>query len=104
VHIDVPNTGFSEGQSVCNIFVGGDCVVIKGGKLPVYLNNGEAKIFVPKTSSFFFGVYPEAEAPVQEEVETPAEENVETPAEENVEIPAEENVEIPAEENVEIPI
>lgn len=76
VHIDVPNTGFNEGQSVCNIFIGGDCVVIKGGKLPVYLNYGEAKIFVPKTSSFFYGVYPEAEAPVQEDA---AQENVETP-------------------------
>lgn len=53
VHQDVPNTGFSEGQTVCNIFFTGDCVVIKNGKLPVYLNYGEAKIFVPKTSSFF---------------------------------------------------
>lgn len=53
VHVDVPNTGFNEGQSVCNIFIPTDCVVIKGGKLPVYLNYGEAKIFVPKGSAFF---------------------------------------------------
>ena len=48
VHADVPNTGFSEGQSVCNIFNSNDCQEIKGGKLAVYLNNGEAKIYVPK--------------------------------------------------------
>ncbi|TNV80654.1 hypothetical protein FGO68_gene13906 [Halteria grandinella] len=61
VHQDVPNTGFSEGETVCNIFFSGDCVKITGGKLPVYLSNGEAKVFVPKTSSFFVGVYPEAD-------------------------------------------
>jgi alpha-amylase len=53
VHRDVPNTGFNEGQVVCNIFYPTDCVVIKGGVLSVYLNNGEAKIFVPKGSAFF---------------------------------------------------
>jgi hypothetical protein len=53
VHADVPNTGFTEGQVVCNIFFTTDCVTIKGGKLPVYLDNGEAKIFVPKGSAFF---------------------------------------------------
>jgi len=68
VHVDVPNTGFSEGESVCNIFFAGDCVVVKGGKVPVYLNYGEAKIFIPKTSSFFYGVYAEAEAPSNEEI------------------------------------
>lgn len=53
VHQDVPNTGFSEGQTVCNIFFPTDCVVVKNGKLPIYLNYGETKIFVPKTSSLF---------------------------------------------------
>lgn len=53
VHQDVPNTGFSEGETLCNVLVGGDCVVVKGGKVPVYLNNGEVKVFVPKSSSFF---------------------------------------------------
>lgn len=63
VHVDIPNTGFNEGQQVCNIFYSGDCVKIANGKLPVYLLNGEVKVFVPKTSSFFYGVYPEAQAP-----------------------------------------
>jgi hypothetical protein len=57
----VPNTGFNEGQVVCNIFYPTDCPVIKGGKLGVYLNYGEVKIFVPKTSSLFKEIHPEAD-------------------------------------------
>jgi hypothetical protein len=38
---------------LCNIFFSTDCVVVKNGKVPVYLNNGEVKVFVPKTSSVF---------------------------------------------------
>lgn len=53
VHADVPNTGFAEGEQVCNIFFSGDCAKITNGKLGVYLNNGEVKVFVPKSSSFF---------------------------------------------------
>lgn len=53
VKANVPNTGFSEGQNVCNIFFSGDCVRISGGKLSVYLNNGEVKIYLPSSSSFF---------------------------------------------------
>ncbi len=53
VHRDVPNSGFDEGQVVCNIFYPTDCLAIKNGILPIYLNNGEAKIFIPKTSSYF---------------------------------------------------
>ena len=53
VHADVPNTGFTEGEIVCNIFYPTDCLPIKNGYLGVYLNNGEAKIFLPKSSSFF---------------------------------------------------
>jgi alpha-amylase len=52
-HREVPNSGFREGQTVCNIFYATDCVVIKNGNLPVYLENGEVKIFVPKGSAFF---------------------------------------------------
>lgn len=50
---------------VCNIFFPTDCPVIKGGKLGVYLNYGEAKIFVPKTSSIFKGIHPEADEAVE---------------------------------------
>lgn len=53
VHRDVSNSGFNEGQVVCNIFFPTDCVSVKSGKLPIYLDNGETKIFVPKTSTFF---------------------------------------------------
>ncbi len=53
VHRDVPNSGFDEGQVVCNIFYPTDCLAIKNGILPIYLNNGEAKIFIPKSSSYF---------------------------------------------------
>lgn len=53
VHADVPNTGFSEGEIVCNIFYATDCVTIKNGILGLYLNNGEVKVFVPKTSSYW---------------------------------------------------
>ena len=53
VHADVPNTGFSEGEILCNIFFSTDCVTIKNGILGLYLNNGEVKIFVPKTSSYW---------------------------------------------------
>jgi alpha-amylase len=68
VHQDVPNTDFAEGESVCNIFFSGDCVKITQGKLPVYLLNGEVKVFVPKSSSFFLGVYPEADEATNHEV------------------------------------
>jgi alpha-amylase len=53
VHADVPNTGFSEGEIVCNIFYATDCATIKNGVLGLYLNNGEVKVFVPKTSTFW---------------------------------------------------
>lgn len=53
---DVPNTGFSEGQQLCNIFYPTDCVKIQNGKLPLYLSNGEVKIFIPKESSYFVSV------------------------------------------------
>lgn len=50
---DVPNTGFSNGQVVCNIFKPQDCVTIRNGNLQLYLVDGEVKIYIPKESSFF---------------------------------------------------
>jgi hypothetical protein len=38
---------------LCNIFYPTDCPTIKGGVLGLYLNNGEVKIFVPKSSSYW---------------------------------------------------
>ena len=53
VHREVRNSGFSEGEAVCNIFYPTDCVKVTNGVLPIYLDNGEVKIFVPKSSSFW---------------------------------------------------
>jgi len=50
---DVPNTGFNDGQNLCNIFNSGDCTTIRNGKLSFTLNNGEAKIYIPRESSYF---------------------------------------------------
>ena len=61
VKIDVPNTEFSEGTTLCNIFFPTDCVKISNGKLPVVLNNGEAKVYLTKTNSFFSSKAPRAE-------------------------------------------
>lgn len=49
----MPNTGFSEGEILCNIFYATDCVTIKNGVLGLYLNNGEVKVFVPKNSAYW---------------------------------------------------
>lgn len=39
---------YGEGTKLCNIFyMNQDCVVVKGGSFPLYLQNAEAKIFVP---------------------------------------------------------
>lgn len=45
---------YSEGQTLCNIFYPTDCVKVQGGSFSVYLNNGEVKIFLPKTSTTEF--------------------------------------------------
>jgi len=52
--ITVPNTAFSNGETVCNIFhPDSDCQTVQDGKVNVHLSNGEAKIYVPKSSKFF---------------------------------------------------
>jgi hypothetical protein len=53
IHRDIPNSGYKEGQILCNVFHRLDCVTIKNGILPLYLNFGETKIFVPHDSPFF---------------------------------------------------
>lgn len=53
VHRDVPNTGFTEGQAVCNVFYPTDCIKVTGGLLHVYLENGETKVFIPQNSAYF---------------------------------------------------
>ena len=53
VEYKVPNLPYSDGTTVCNIFNGSDCQTVNGGSLDVTLENGESKIYVPKTNSFF---------------------------------------------------
>jgi len=44
----------SEGTKVCNIFnPDSDCQTVSGGKLNIVLANGESKIYVPSTSTYF---------------------------------------------------
>ena len=53
VHIQ-PQVSWSEGTQVCNIFYPTtDCQAVKGGKIDLYLTNGEQKIYMPKTSAYF---------------------------------------------------
>lgn len=52
--IQVPNTAFEDGQQVCNIFYPTtDCQTVQDKTVNIYLKNGEAKIYIPKTSAFF---------------------------------------------------
>src|SRR3990167_718885 len=53
ISTDVPNTGFNEGTVMCNAFNQSDCVTISNGKLPVRLSNGDFKIYLRKSNSFF---------------------------------------------------
>lgn len=53
VHIQ-PEAPWNEGTKVCNIFYPTtDCQTIQGGKLDLWLTNGEAKIYLPSSSSYF---------------------------------------------------
>lgn len=45
----VGNSGFNEGETVCNIFDDSDCVSIQGGKLNLRLTNGEPKVYVRRS-------------------------------------------------------
>lgn len=47
----VPNTGFNNGETVCNIFNSNDCQQVNNGSINVYLRNGEVKIYVSKANS-----------------------------------------------------
>jgi len=44
----VPYNPYSVGDVVCNIFWQGDCVTVTANGLPVDLDNGETKIYIPK--------------------------------------------------------
>ena len=53
VQYTVPNLPWSDGTTVCSIYNGDDCQQINGGSMQVTLVNGENKIYIPKTNSFF---------------------------------------------------
>jgi len=48
--IAIPNTPWSDGTTVCNIFNDSDCQTISNKTINVTLDNGENKIYVPKSS------------------------------------------------------
>lgn len=52
VNYSVTYNPFSEGEKVCNIFYTSDCETVQGGAVNVYLNNGEAKVYVPANSLY----------------------------------------------------
>ena len=52
--VTVPNAPFADGTKVCNIFYpNDDCQTVQGGSVNVCLKNGESKIYIPKSSTFF---------------------------------------------------
>ena len=49
-----PAAAWNDGTKVCNIFYpDSDCQTIAGGKLNLTLKNGEVKVYIPSTSSYF---------------------------------------------------
>ena len=53
VQYHVPNLPWNDGTVVCSIFNHSDCQTIQGKGMDVTLVNGESKIYIPKTNSFF---------------------------------------------------
>lgn len=50
----ITNIPWASGTEVCNIFwPNDDCQTISNGSMSVHLQSGEAKIWLPKTSSYF---------------------------------------------------
>lgn len=50
-HIDIPNAPWSDGTQVCNAFYPtSDCQTVQNKTINVYLDNGEAKIYLSKSS------------------------------------------------------
>lgn len=50
---DIPAPTFSEGEKVCNALNASDCLTVKAGTVSVSLSDGETKIYIPQSSSFF---------------------------------------------------
>jgi alpha-amylase len=48
---EVTDQPYQNGQKLCNLFwPTEDCVIVSNGKVPIYLNDGEVKIFYPVSS------------------------------------------------------
>ncbi|KAL0220164.1 hypothetical protein RCL1_000019 [Eukaryota sp. TZLM3-RCL] len=44
----IDGNNYEDGQVLCNLFYENDCVAVRNNKIPLYLNNGEVKIFIPQ--------------------------------------------------------
>lgn len=54
VNVQMPYLPYAAGTEVCNIFWPDfDCLTVTSAGMPAVLMNGEAKIFLPKTSAYF---------------------------------------------------
>lgn len=67
VQYTVPNLPWNDGTTVCNIFwPTSDCQQIHNKSMTVTLMNGESKIYIPKTNSFFDDVvFPQQDVFIQ---------------------------------------
>ena len=45
--MEYPGVPYSDGQRICNVFDGGDCITVSGGKIRVSLPPDSTKIYVP---------------------------------------------------------
>ena len=50
IHYQVPYNPYKVGDVVCNVLYTGDCVTVAESGVPVYLDNGEVKLFQLKSS------------------------------------------------------
>ena len=58
VDIDMPYLPYADGTVVCNIFWPDvDCETVSNGTMHAHLQNGEAKIWLPKSSSYFTNTF-----------------------------------------------
>jgi len=54
VDVDMPYLPYADGTEVCNIFwPNDDCQTVQNGVLHAHLQGGEAKIWLPKSNSYF---------------------------------------------------
>lgn len=60
VSLQMPYIPYAPGTEVCNIFWPTvDCTTVTSTGMPAFLQNGEAKIYLPKSNAYFSAYYPE---------------------------------------------